>query len=53
MRDHTQQVAASVWENIELTLTVRKSPLVPWRWVAASVAAVAIGLIFLLTPPDK
>ncbi len=53
VRDHTQQVDASVWEGIEKRLSVRKSPLVPWRWVAASVAAVAIGLIFLLTPPDK
>ncbi len=53
VRNHTQPVDASVWEGIEKRLSVKKSPLVPWRWVAASVAAVAIGLIFLLTLPDK
>ncbi len=53
VRNHTQPVDASVWEGIEKRLLVKKRPLVPWRWVAASVAAVAIGLIFLLTLPDK
>ncbi len=53
VRNHTQPVDASVWEDIEKRLLVKKRPLVPWRWVAASIAAVAIGLIFLLTPPNK
>ena len=53
VRNHTQPVDASVWEGVEKRLSVKKRPLVPWRWVAASVAAVAIGLIFLLTPFDK
>lgn len=53
VRNHTQPVDASVWEGIEKRLLVKKRPLVPWGWVAASVAAVAIGLIFLLNPLHK
>ncbi len=53
VRNHTQSVDASVWEGIEKRLSVKKRSLVPWRWIAASVAAVTIGLIFLLTPLDK
>ncbi len=53
VRNHIQPVDASVWEGIEKRLSVKKRPLVPWRWIAASVAVVAIGLIFLLTPLDK
>ena len=52
-RNHIQPVDASVWEGIEKRLSVKKRPLVPWKWIAASVAAVAIGLIFLLTLPEK
>ena len=46
-RNHIQPVDASVWEGIEKRLSVKKRPLVPWKWIAASVAAVAIGLIFI------
>lgn len=53
VRNHSQSVDTSVWEDIEKRLSVKKRSLVPWRWIAASVAAVAIGLLFLLTPFNK